>query len=346
MPLSLAIAGAGLIGRAHVERVRRSGDCRLAAIADPLPEAAAYAGALGVVHYAELEAMLAAERLDGVIVATPNIAHAPNALACIARGLPVLIEKPLAESLANAERIVEAAERAHVPVLVGHHRRHNPILKQARDVVRNGGIGRIATVSASAVFLKPDPYFDTAWRREPGGGPVLINLIHAIDDLRFLLGEIAEIRAIGSNALRGFPVEDTAAAVLRFESGALGTLVLSDAAAAPWSWELTSGENPSYPQQPEDCYLIAGTAGSLAVPSLRQWRYRGERSWIAPLTAERPDRPKADPLERQLAHFCQVIRGEATPIIDGRDAFRTLAATLMLQDGAVPSAGGRGDGNA
>lgn len=203
MSLNLGIAGAGLIGRAHVERMRRSAECRLVAIADPGPEAAAYAGSLGVAHYADLETMLAAERLDGVIVATPNAAHTPNALACIGRGLPVLIEKPLAESLANAERIVDAAERAGVPVLVGHHRRHNPILRQARELVRSGGLGRVATVSAFAAFLKPDPYFDTAWRREPGGGPVLINLIHVIDDLRFLCGEIAEIKAIGSNALRG-----------------------------------------------------------------------------------------------------------------------------------------------
>ena len=332
MRLNLGIAGAGLIGRAHVERMRRSGDCRLAAIADPGPEAVAYAGSLGVAHYVDLEAMLAAERLDGVIVATPNAAHAPNALSCIRRGLPILIEKPLAESLANAERIVEAAERARVPVLVGHHRRHNPMLQQARDIVRSGGIGRVATVSAFAAFLKPDGYFDTAWRREPGGGPVLINLIHLIDDLRFLLGEIAEIRAIGSNAIRGFPVEDSTAAVLRFESGALGTIALSDAAASPWSWELTAGENPAYPQQPEDCYLIAGTAGSLAVPSLRRWRYKGESSWTAPLTMERVERLQADPLERQLAHYCQVIRGEAEPIIGARDAFRTLAATLRVHE--------------
>ena len=342
MSLTLGIAGAGLIGRAHIERMRRSAECRLAAIADPGPEAAAYAGSLGVAHYADLDAMLSGERLDGVIVATPNAAHAPNALSCIARELPVLIEKPLAESLANAERIVEAAERANVPVLVGHHRRHNPILQQARDIVRRGEIGRIATVAALAAFLKPDPYFDTAWRREPGGGPVLINLIHLIDDLRFLLGEIAEIKAIGSNAIRGFPVEDSAAAVLRFESGALGTIALSDAAAAPWSWELTAGENPAYPQQPEDCYLIAGTAGSLAVPSLRRWRYKGTASWTAPLTAERTERPLADPLARQRAHFCAVIRGEAEPIIDGRDAFRTLAATLAIREASDPARSGDG----
>ena len=116
-----------------------------------------------------------------------------------------------------------------------------------------------------------DDYFDVAWRREPGGGPILINLIHDIDNLRFIAGEIAAVQAVTSSARRGFAVEDTAAALLRFRDGALGTVVLSDTVAAPWSWELTAGERTSYsyPQTGQDCYLFAGTNGALAVPSLR-----------------------------------------------------------------------------
>lgn len=326
--VSIGIAGAGLIGRAHILRLQRAAGARLAAIADPSPAARALAAECGVPCHDDLASMLDKEKLDGVIVATPNVLHMPQALACIERGLPVLIEKPLAETLANAERIVAASEQTGVPVLVGHHRRHNPILQSARELIRQGDLGRIATASAFTCFLKPDPYFDTAWRREPGGGPVLINLIHVIDDLRFMLGEISEIKAMGSTALRRFPVEDSAAAILRFESGALGTIALTDAAAAPWSWELTSGENASFPRTDQDCYLIAGTSGSLAVPSLRRWGYEGERSWTAPLSAFRIGVEAADPLDRQIAHFAAVIRGEAMPIITAADAFRTLAATL------------------
>jgi predicted dehydrogenase len=328
--LRLGLAGAGLIGRAHAERIARSSECRLAAIADPAPVE------MGAAQYPTIEAMLARETLDGVIIATPNALHTPNALACIARRLPVLIEKPLAESVANGERIVAAAEAAQVPVLVGHHRRHNPLLAEARAMIARGALGRLATVSASCVFLKPAPYFDMEWRRQPGGGPVLINLIHVVDDLRFLCGEITEIVALGSNALRGFAVEDSAAAALRFENGALGTIVLSDAAAAPWSWELTSGENKAYPQQAEDCTLIAGTEGSLAVPSLRVWRYEREASWTAPLTQGRQSYDAADPLERQLAHFCAVIRDEAVSLVGGRDALRTLEITLRIRDAVAP----------
>lgn len=332
--LRIAVAGAGLIGRAHVERIAASAECQVAAIADPAAAVADYAAGLDLPHYAGVEPMLDAVRPDGVVVATPNVLHVPQALAAISRGIPVLVEKPVADTVAEAERLVAAAERAGVPLLVGHHRRHNPILAAARAALREGRLGRLATVTALVQFLKPDPYFDTAWRREPGGGPVLINLIHAIDDLRFLVGEIAALQAFASNALRGFPVEDSAVVNLRFANGALGTITSSDSAAAPWSWELTSGEYAAYPQSREDCYLVAGTEGALAIPSLRTWRYDGERGWNRPLATGRLEVAPADPLVRQLANFCAVIRGEAAPVVPGRDAMRTLAATVAIHEAA------------
>ena len=76
--------------------------------------------------------------------------------------------------------------------------------------MQGGGIGRLTAVAALWLLQKPADYFDVAWRREPGGGPLLINAIHDIDDLRFVCGEIEEVRALVSNTTRGFKVEDTA----------------------------------------------------------------------------------------------------------------------------------------
>lgn len=176
--LSIAVAGAGLIGRAHIALIRKSENCTLAAIADPTPQAQALAKEIGVPHYADLERMLDVVKPQGVIVATPNAAHVANGLACVERGIPVLVEKPITETVQSANKLVAAATKADVPLLVGHHRRHSAILAQARDVIRSGKLGRITSVTAFTTFLKPDPYFEMAWRREPGGGPVLINLIH------------------------------------------------------------------------------------------------------------------------------------------------------------------------
>ncbi|MDR1708717.1 MAG: Gfo/Idh/MocA family oxidoreductase, partial [Candidatus Accumulibacter sp.] len=276
-------------------------------------------------------------RPDAAIIAAPNVEHAPAGIACAGRGIPMLVEKPIADTVEAARRLVEAAERAGVPLLVGHHRRHNPIVAKAREVARSGRLGRITAVSAQFMLLKADDYFAPAHRRQPGAGPILTNAVHDVDDLRFICGDIAEVRAMASNAVRGYPVEDTAAALLRFANGALGALTISDTAVGPWSWELTSGENPFYPRNDENCYLISGTLGALSVPRLELWRYPdgAGKGWDAPLAREILSVEKADPLARQLRHFCAVVRGEAEPLVAGRDALRTLQVVRAILDAAA-----------
>ena len=334
--LRIAVVGAGLIGRRHVELIRASDECSLAAVVDPTPASETLARELGVPHFSTLHALFGRARPDGAILATPNALHVDQALECLAAGVPALVEKPVAETVASGQRLAAAAGHSRVPVLVGHHRRHSPLIARAREIIASGRLGRIVAVTGTAMFCEPDRYFDEApWRRQLGGGPILINLIHEIDDLRTLCGEITDVQAFASNATRGFEVEDTVAIGLRFASGALGTFLLSDSAACAKSWEQTSGENTSYASYPdEDCYLVAGTQGSLALPTLKLKTYPGERSWWEPFHEERASVGRDDPLERQLAHFCAVIRREATPLCTVRDALETLRVTLAVAQAA------------
>ena len=105
-------AGAGLIGRRHIELIRQRGDCELAAIVDPAPAAAAFARDAGVTVHKTLADLFASERPHGVIAATPNSMHVRNGVDCVAHGVPVLIEKPVADSVQDARRLIDAAERA------------------------------------------------------------------------------------------------------------------------------------------------------------------------------------------------------------------------------------------
>jgi predicted dehydrogenase len=335
-PLRLAIAGAGYIGRAHMARIRANDDCTLVALADPSPAAAAVARDEAVPLHAELATMLDLCKPDGVILATPNALHVAGALACLERHVPVLVEKPVADTLADARRLADAEAASRVPLLVGHHRRHSSVLEAAREVIAAGRLGRIVAVNGSATFRKPTRYFaDGPWRSKPGGGPILINLVHEIDNLRMLLGEIVQVQAMASNTVRGFEVEDTAAIGLRFASGALGTFLLSDCAASPRSWEQTSGEDKAYDHHgDEDCYVIAGERGSLNVPTLRLRTGEGEASWWSPLKRETLAADAGDPLARQLAHFCAVIRGNEAPRVSAADATRTLRVTLAVAESA------------
>ena len=330
----IALIGAGAIGRMHAERCLRHPDVHLAAIADPTEAGRAFAEGLAVPWYADHRELLRAQRVGAAIVATPNATHLPVGLDCIARGVPVLVEKPIAGSLADGLALCQAAEGARVPLLVAHHRRHNPIQRRARELVASGVLGQPVAVNAMATWLKPDGYFDLAWRRQNGGGPVLINLIHDIDQLRFMLGEVVEVQAATSNAVRGFEVEDTAAVLLRFANGALGTLVVSDTVTAPWNWDLAAGEAGHYVQQPVDAMYICGTEGSLTLPRLQLWRYPGARGWHEELAVQSTMPHKGDPYEEQLRHLRAVAEGREQPLCSGRDALGTLRVALAVLEAA------------
>ncbi|MGS5087921.1 Gfo/Idh/MocA family protein [Hydrogenophaga sp. A37] len=335
----IAVAGAGLIGQAHIGVLLASPTCALSAVVDPSPAAAAVASEAGVPLYASIDELLAQGRPDGLLLATPNSLHVPQALQCIAAGLPILLEKPIATTVAEGQTLVDAVERSGARVLIGHHRAHSPIMAKARQVVQSGQLGRLVTVMGSATFYKPDAYFDGGpWRREAGGGPILINMIHEVHNLRMLCGEIVAVQAFASSAIRGFAVEDTVAINLRFANGALGSFMLSDTAACPRSWEQTSQENKAYAScDDEDCYVVAGTHGSLSVPTMRLKTYpRDEdRSWWKPFEVGTVGMVRDDPLKHQIEHFGAVVRGETTPLVSARDGLQNLRVTEAIAEAAA-----------
>jgi predicted dehydrogenase len=330
----IAVAGAGYIGQAHMDAARRSATLRLAAVVDPSPAAQAHAHAAGVPLYASLAELFAKDKPDGVVLATPNPLHVPQALECIAAGLPTLLEKPIAPTVAEALTLVLAAEAAGAKILIGHHRAHSPIMAKARQVIEAGVLGRLVAVMGSATFFKPDHYFaDAPWRREPGAGPILLNMIHEAHNLRLLCGEIAAVQAFKSHAVRGFAVEDTVAISLRFANGALGSFLLSDTAACARSWEQTSQENKAYPSyDDEDCYVVTGSHGSLAIPTMRLKTYpRSEdRSWWKPFEVGVVGLVREDPIVRQMEHFGAVVRGQAEPLVSARDGLANLRVTEAI----------------
>ena len=171
----------------------------------------------------------------------------------------------------------------------------------------------------SATFFKPDDYFaDAPWRqRSRAAGPILLNMIHEVHNLRLLCGEIVAVQAFASHATRGFAVEDTIAINLRFAKrrtrqlhalrhrrlrAQLGT----DLAGKQGLHELTTDE---------DCYVITGTSGSLSVPTMRLKTYPRpeDRSWWKPFEEGVVGMVRDDPLKHQIEHFGAVVRGEAEP---------------------------------
>lgn len=329
--IKLAVVGAGLVGKRHIAAIDHVSTVGLAGVVEP--NGGNFGGAP---VFGDLESLFNATDVDGVILATPTPLHLSGAKLCIENQTPALIEKPLATSVAEAQDIVDASEAAGISVLVGHHRRHNPLIQKAASVIKSGAIGEVRAAQAMCWFYKPDDYFDAApWRKKTGAGPISVNLVHDVDLLRYFCGEVVSVQAQLAPSRRGFENEDLAAAVLRFASGAIGTITVSDSIVSPWSWELTSAEYPIYPVTDQSCYLFGGSEGSLSVPDMRIWQHSGQKSWWNEMAATGVPYETSDPLINQIAHFAEVIRGNQPPLVTAQEGLRTMQVVEAIQKAAI-----------
>jgi predicted dehydrogenase len=335
----LAVIGGGVIGRTHAVAIKECTRTSLAAIVDPFASGEALAREMSVPHYQSYEALID-QGIDGAIIATPNALHVPQAIALIEAGVPVLVEKPLGDTAHECERLVSVAKESGLAGLVGHHRRYNPILQAARAAIDSDAFGTLVSGSISAVLKKSDSYFEAEWRREAGsGGPILINLIHEIDLVRFLFGEIVEVFAMTSDKQRGFSVEDTASVVLRLADGGLITVALTDAAVGPWSWDMTAGENRArFPVMPAVSHVFAGTKAGMSLPDLAFWTFDGKPEWTVPQVNRPLTISQSDCYVEQVRHFSAVIAGEETACITLADGAANIAVIEAIKRSQIINA--------
>ncbi len=331
----MVVVGAGVIGKRHISSIAASGCAELVGIVDRVPEAEAVAGEAGVPFFANIPAMLDTVSPEGVIVSTPTIHHLQPVLQALDAGVHVFVEKPITATIDEAEQIIAKSETVDRHVLVGHQRRYYGLVRQTREWVQGGGLGRFLAVNGQWTVKKDDVYYRADWRKERAAGPVLTNLIHEIDCLRYICGEITSISAEMSNAVLGYEKEDVAACVIRFENGGLGTFILSDQSPSPWAWELGTGENLALPRSGMNGCRFMGTEAALEFPNLRLWRHKdGPATWDKRIDSEAISIPFEDAYIAQCRHFSAVIRGDERPRINARDGANTLRATLAVLESA------------
>ncbi|KAF5360003.1 hypothetical protein D9758_007616 [Tetrapyrgos nigripes] len=286
--INICVVGAsGLIGLRHTQHCLSEPLVNLSCTVDITAPGTAAAGKLkdelveelsGVPHFTTINEMFQARtegniQVDGAIIATPNATHVELGLKMVRNGIDVLVEKPLSTSVDSARVLVEEVERLGRKIAVGHHRRFNPYTIQAKRMFAEGKLGQIQGVWTC---LKPLSYFNspaTSWRKTPGnGGVILINLIHEVDLLRYLCGDIIKVYCQQGKSTRGFEIEET------------------DAVASPHNWEGATGENPTMPYTGETVYTFFGTKGTLSIPQLKLHHYAQSVSdsgcWTDPITTD------------------------------------------------------------
>jgi len=155
--------------------------------------------------------------------------------------------------------------------------------------------------------------------------------------LRYCIGDIERVYAEVSNKSRGFEVEDTVSATVRFTDGTLASILMSDTAPSVWGYECTMGENPHFYPTKGNIYHFLGTEASVSFPGMEKVYYKDpeKKGWQHPITSEQLDIKSADPYPGQLAHFCKVITREEEPRTSGEDARKTLVATLALHESGM-----------
>ena len=320
----ILLAGTGLIGARHLAHIEAHPKLTLAGIIDPDPARRAHPTAPGFASIEDVDVPA-----DGILLATPTGSHAPLTIAAAKRGWHVLVEKPVADTLENADAMIAAAEAAGVKVLVGHHRRHHPRVAKLHEIITSGRLGQPVAASLLWLMRKPDTYFDIPWRAGIDGAPIKQNLIHDVDTLRWLFGEVTDVVGLASNAVRRAARPERGGAVLRFDSGVTATLTYADTTPTPWGFEAGTGESPHIPHTRQDSLRIACTGGGVEFPSLRVWS--GAAHWNEEPKASETEVEDGIPLIRQLEHFADVIAGRAEPVVDAASARNTLEVILKIE---------------
>jgi predicted dehydrogenase len=330
----VGLIGVGMAVAPHLQSLQNLGADIAAAWSRSATRREAFAAQTGVPVTDDLDAIIANPDIDAVAILTPPASHLELAQRAAAAGKHILLEKPLDITTARSEALVDAIEQAGVMATVMLQHRFKPSAARLRQVLADGALGAIVGVSGRMKLWRPQGYYDVegrGTRARDGGGVLLSQAIHTIDLMRDLLGPVARVCGFArEGAAHRMETEDIAAASLRFDNGAIGTL---DATTA------------SYPGSLERIDVI-GTLGtaSLAGTGLELRWQDGHQEIVAP--DDTPGGTGANPMAFSHAFhravwqdFFQAIDGKRSPRITPRDALAThylIEAILQsaAQDGA------------
>lgn len=324
--VGFGIVGCGMISRFHAAAIESVDDARLVGVFDPVPETAERAAhAYGTRRFDSLEEMLACKETEAVCVCTPNGLHAPIALKALDAGRHVVIEKPMALTLKDADEIARAALRQNLCVSVISQLRFSPAIQAVKQALEEKRLGKVVSASLAMKYWRDSAYYASSnWRGTwamDGGGALMNQGIHGVDLLQYLAGPVCRLTAVCKTQTKKIEVEDSAAAVLEFENGAVGTL------------EGSTTCRPGYPRRLEIC----GDLGSVVLEEedILRWDVPGE----APTLPRHESCAAADPSaidssghERQLRNVVHAIRGEEPLWIDAAEGRKPVEIILAVYE--------------
>jgi len=332
------LVGCGKVGLTHALALAALPQSRFTAVCDAnLERAQQYAEQFGVRAYRDVAEMAHAEHLEMVSICTPHPLHADGVVTAASAGAHSLVEKPFAADLAACDRAIDAGRAAGVKVGVMSQRRWYRPVARLRRAIEDGKIGSPVLASVTVLGWRDEAYYRSdPWRGRwsTEGGGVLVNQTpHQLDLLLWLMGPVAEVYGRWANFNHPFiEVEDTAVAVIRFRSGALATLMLSNSQNPGLYGRIhVHGSNGATVgvQTEGGSMFISGMSSEVDPPFNDLWTVPGEDAFLPGWQEE--DRKAAqveDPLTfyhaRQIEDFLAAIVDGRPPAVDAEDGRRVV----------------------
>jgi predicted dehydrogenase len=336
--IRFGILGSGFMGRTHAEAIKRLPNATLIAVSGG-SRAPALAERYGVACEAGLAALVGRADIDAVIVTTPHHLHVDETLAALGAGKHVMVEKPLATSVADCDRMMAEAARQKRVLATGYQQRFRVNNAKARALIADNAIGRVLAVQVSmpmyAGAIKSGGFGGNwEWWNNPASlGHLLNSSPHAIDLLRgFTGGEVVSVSALSRTLLPEVPVEDTTMALLEFSTGTICTLFSSRALPAP-----------SFPGE-DFRFRIVGSTGLIDLDPYSELRLSDEQGWRVistqpPVKHEGADTAFADVRMQaycdQMASFIDVIKGRPGIVGSAEDGRKAVAVCLAMLESSA-----------
>jgi predicted dehydrogenase len=321
--MKVGLLGGGNISDTHARAARAIPGVEIAAICGAnRDKTERLAQAYGGTVYDDIERFLDHRPLDIVAIGSPSGLHADQAIAAIRRGIHVLSEKPLDVTTAKVDAVIAAADRGGVKVGVFFQDRLKPDIAAMKSMIVSGQLGKPLFAAGHVRWYRPPEYYTTSrWRGTralDGGGALMNQAIHTVDVLQWLFGPVARVGGRTATLLHSIQTEDTAAAVLEFESGALGII------------EATTSSYPGYARRVD----VSGSEGTLILEGdkLVATDLRAKGTQASTVAAEPPPENAASatvsdsvPHQRIFEDFIRAIRENAVPVCDAREARPSVA---------------------
>lgn len=325
--IRFALAGCGRIAQNHFAALKQHDDrAELVAVCDvdssSLASAASLTGAKG---YSSLSAMLKGADADIVVLTTPSGLHPEQAIEAAASGRHVMTEKPMATRWHDGLRMVKACDDANVRMFVVKQNRRNATLQLLKNAVALQRFGKIYSVAINVFWTRPQDYYDSAkWRGtwEFDGGAFMNQASHYIDLLDWLIGPVESVMAYTATLARNIEVEDSGVAVLRWRSGAMGTLNVS---------MLT------YPKNMEGSITILGEKGTVriggvAVNDIQKWEFAVPHEDDEKIKSANYETTSVYGFGHPLYYdnVIKTLRGETEAETDGREGLKSLELLIAM----------------